>query len=184
MKFIINWQRGSKVNLAGFYEESTANGQGFRAVIFVSGCTHHCKGCQNKEAWDFNYGEEFSEQKRKGVYEKIKENTALQGVTLSGGDPFQSAKGLITLVRDIKALGKDIWAYTGYTIEELVELNDPDVDELLRLTDVLVDGRFIEELLDYDLLFRGSSNQRIIDLNKLRAGNSLNESLWKDDFYD
>lgn len=163
------------MNLAGFYDESISNGTGWRAVIFVSGCTHDCDGCQNKKVQDPEYGELFDAEKQFEIFSKIRDNIKsrggiISGVTLSGGEPFQSAKGLITLVKAIRALGLDIWAYTGYTLEELETLDIEGAKELLSLVDVLVDGRFVKSLNRPNLIFRGSSNQRIIDMNKYRRG--------------
>ena len=163
------------MNLAGFYEESISNGIGWRAVIFVSGCPHDCDGCQNKDAQKFDYGEEFTVNKQLEIFEKIRDNTEyrngiITGVTLSGGEPFCSATGLIPLVKAIKLLGLNVWAYTGYTLEELETLDIDGAKELLSQVDVLVDGKFIKGLNRPDLVFRGSSNQRIIDMNRYRRG--------------
>lgn len=165
------------MNLAGYYPESTSNGEGWRAVIFVSGCPHKCPGCQNEKAQDFKYGHPFTFEEQFKIYEDIKENEGLAGVTLSGGEPFESAKGLIPLVSSIKQLGKDVWTYTGYTLEELLSSEDGFKLNLLYLTDVLIDGRFEENKKDVSLFFRGSSNQRIIDMNRYRETGSIEDSL-------
>ena len=174
------------MNLAGFYEESISNGIGWRAVIFVSGCPHNCEGCQNREAQDPNYGEEFTVNKQLEIFEQIRNNTKYRngivtGVTLSGGEPFCSAQELFPLVKGLRALGLNIWAYSGYTIEELESLDIKGAKELLSLVDVLVDGRFVKRLNRPDLVFRGSSNQRIIDLKKYRQGLALEECLIVDE---
>lgn len=157
------------MNLAGFYDESISNGLGWRAVIFVSGCPHHCAGCHNKMAQDFNYGSEF---KKEEIIERIKENSILKGITISGGEPL--CKENVAYVLDfIKTVKKEkpnfnIWCYTGYTMEELINRNEENLNECLKEIDVLVDGKFIEAKKDPTLKFRGSSNQRIIDVNKYR----------------
>lgn len=170
------------MRLAGFYEESMSNGKGWRSVIFLSGCPHHCKGCQNPQTWDFNYGDEFDANKQLEIFEKIRNNMKYRGgivtgVTLSGGEPFSSAKGLIPLVKGIKALGLNLWAYTGYTIDELDSVDIEGAQELLSLVDVLVDGKFVEDLHRPDLVFRGSSNQRIIDMEKYKSGFPIEKCL-------
>ena len=132
------------MKIAGFYDESISNGLGWRAVLFVSGCPHHCPGCHNKEAQDFNYGEEFNEEE---ILKRIKENSILNGITISGGEP----------------LCKE-WCYSGYTLDQLIDRNDEETNKCLSEIDVLVDGRFVEAKKDPTLKFRGSSNQRILDL--------------------
>ena len=157
------------MNLAGFYDESISNGLGWRAVVFVSGCPHHCAGCHNKIAQDFNYGTKF---KKEELIAKIKENSILKGVTISGGEPL--CKENITEVLDfIKTIKQErpnfnIWCYTGYTIEELIARNEETINECIKQIDVLVDGKFVEAKKDPTLKFRGSSNQRIIDVNKYK----------------
>ena len=160
------------MKMAGFYDESMSNGIGWRAVLFVSGCPHNCPGCHNKIAQDYNYGEEFDQN---AIINRIKENSILKGVTISGGEPL--CKENIKDVNDfIEALKKEkpelnIWCYSGYTFEELKNRKDEITDTTLRNIDVLVDGRFIEERKNPEIRFRGSDNQRIIDLRK-----SLNEN--------
>src|SRR3712207_1686784 len=162
------------MKVAGFYEESVSNGEGWRAVLFVSGCPHQCKGCHNEITWDKDYGEMFNEEK---ILDSIKSNVILKGLTLSGGEPFLYAKDLIPLVSKVRDLGLDIWAYTGFTLEELLCKNDIEILTLLALTDILVDGKFIEDKKDSNLRFRGSSNQRVIDLNKLRDGLEIEDCI-------
>lgn len=162
------------MNISGFYEESMSNGIGWRAVLFVSGCPHKCKGCHNPETWNKDYGEKFD----KDYYiNKIKESDVVSGLTLSGGEPFLYPTDLLPIVLDARAMGLNVWAYTGYTLEELVEKNDIDIDALLANIDVLIDGKFIEEKIELEKRFIGSSNQRIINLNKVREGLSIKESL-------
>lgn len=160
------------MKMAGFYDESISNGLGWRAVLFVSGCPHNCPGCHNKIAQDYNYGEEFDQ---KAIINRIKENSILKGVTISGGEPL--CKENIKDVNDfIEALKKEkpelnIWCYSGYTFEELKNRKDEITDITLNNIDVLVDGRYVESRKNPEIRFRGSDNQRIIDLRK-----SLNEN--------
>lgn len=162
------------MNVAGFYEESISNGTGWRAVLFVSGCPHHCEGCHNEKTWSADYGEPYKEDK---YLQLIKDSDIIKGITLSGGEPFLYAKELLPLVTKVKEMGLDVWAYTGYTLEMLNGKHSKSIDDLLNLVDVLIDGKFIKELKDPELKFRGSSNQRIIDLNKLREGHLLENCL-------
>lgn len=153
------------MNIAGFYDESISNGLGWRAVLFVSGCPHHCPGCHNKEAQDFNYGEKFNEEE---ILEKIKNNSILKGITISGGEPLcrENVKDVCNFIKDVKKVRENfnVWCYSGYTLDELINRKDEDTMECLNQIDVLVDGRFKENLKDPTLKFRGSSNQRILDL--------------------
>lgn len=155
------------MNMAGFYDESISNGLGWRAVLFVSGCPHHCPGCHNKIAQDYNYGEKF---KKEEIINRIMDNSILKGVTISGGEPLcrENISEVLDFIKEIKQKRPNfnIWCYTGYTLEQLEERNDKTTDECLKEIDVLVDGRFIEERKDPTLKFRGSSNQRIIDIHE------------------
>ena len=155
------------MNIAGFYDESISNGLGWRAVLFVSGCPHHCPGCHNKIAQDYNYGEKFNKEE---IINRIMDNSILKGVTISGGEPLcrENISEVLDFIKEIKQKRPNfnIWCYTGYTIEQLEERNDKITDECLKEIDVLVDGRFVEERKDPTLKFRGSSNQRIIDIHE------------------
>lgn len=149
------------LQVAGFLEHSTVNGIGFRSVLFVSGCHHDCLDCQNKEMQDFSYGEETSIQT---IYERILKNKPLlDGVTFSGGEPFEQSEALASLAKRLKQEGFSIWCYSGYTYEML--FNDPTKMCLLELVDVLVDGPFIKEKANSELKYRGSTNQHIYALN-------------------
>ena len=150
------------MKIAGFYDESISNGLGWRAVLFVSGCPHHCPGCHNKEAQDFNYGEEFNEEE---ILKRIKENSILNGITISGGEPLckENVPGVLKDVKEIRP-EFNVWCYSGYTLDQLIDRNDEETNKCLNEIDVLVDGRFVEEKKDPTLKFRGSSNQRILDL--------------------
>lgn len=153
------------MKIAGFYDESISNGLGWRAVLFVSGCPHHCPGCHNKEAQDFNYGEEFNEEE---ILKRIKENSILNGITISGGEPLcrENIPGVLKFIKDVKAIRPEfnVWCYSGYTLDQLIDRNDEETNKCLNEIDVLVDGRFVEAKKDPTLKFRGSSNQRILDL--------------------
>ncbi|MDO5062254.1 MAG: anaerobic ribonucleoside-triphosphate reductase activating protein [Peptostreptococcaceae bacterium] len=139
-----------------------ANGEGIRTSIFVTGCTHCCRGCFNKEYQDFDAGMPWTDQETRQVIEYLKD-PMIKGLSLLGGEPFQNAVGLAEIVREIKKESpKDIWVYSGYTFEQICA--DDQMKELLILCDVLVDGLFVEEKKDLRLRFRGSSNQRIIDI--------------------
>ena len=140
-------------------EDTTVDGPGFRTSIYCAGCAHECKGCHNPQSWDFNGGEEMTTEE----IMKIIEADPYADVTFSGGDPMYQAEGFIELARAIRErTNKTIWCYTGFTYEALLKM--PKQKELLELIDVLVDGPYVEALRDTDLLFRGSSNQRIISL--------------------
>lgn len=153
------------MKIAGFYDESISNGLGWRAVLFVSGCPHHCPGCHNKEAQDFNYGEEFNEEE---ILKRIKENSILNGITISGGEPLckENVPGVLKFIKDVKEIRPEfnVWCYSGYTLDQLIDRNDEETNKCLNEIDVLVDGRFVEAKKDPTLKFRGSSNQRILDL--------------------
>ncbi len=160
-----------------------ANGTGVRTVLFVSGCTHHCKGCFQPDTWDFNYGEEFTDE----VMDKIVESLApeyIEGLTLLGGEPMEEVNqaGLLPLLKRVRERygdTKNIWCYTGYTFED--DLLDPKgkahfdtTDELLSVIDILVDGEIHLEAKDITLRFRGSKNQRIIDVkDSLKTGETV-----------
>lgn len=134
------------------------DGPGFRTSIYCAGCRHRCPGCHNPQSWDFNQGREMSVSELM----RIIEADPFANVTFSGGDPMYQAAGFAELARAIhRRTNKDIWCYTGFTFETLIT---PDQRELLSELDILVDGPFVEALRDPDLLFRGSSNQRIIDI--------------------
>lgn len=155
------------MKMAGFYDESISNGLGWRAVLFVSGCPHNCPGCHNKEAQNFNYGQEFNKEE---IINRICENSILKGVTLSGGEPLckENIPEVLDFIKSIKEVRPNfnIWCYSGYTLEELMGRNDEITNETLANIDVLVDGRFREDLKNPTLKFKGSENQRILDVPK------------------
>ena len=150
-----------------------ANGIGVRVSLFVSGCEHHCKNCFNEMTWDYNYGEPFTEETEKEILEALKPDY-ISGLTLIGGEPFEPSnqRALLPFVKKVKAdyPEKTVWCYTGFVFDKEI-LGDSRArcevtDELLGLIDVLVDGRFVESQKNISLKFRGSSNQRIIDVKK------------------
>lgn len=157
-----------------------ANGPGVRTSLFVSGCTHRCEGCFNEIAWDFNYGDEFNASIIDLILDSVKEDH-IAGITLLGGEPMEKENQaeLIKLLRQFKKLypEKTVWCYTGYTYEEDfiqgARAYTEVTKEFLKLTDVLVDGKFIISLMDIRLKFRGSSNQRIIDMNETRKNDRI-----------
>ena len=157
--------------IGGFLENSLVNGDGMRSVVFVSGCNHNCRKCQNEFMKDFNYGDTTSVQ---DVLERIKRNMPIiKGVTFSGGEPFESAAALSKLSEQLKELGLNIWCYSGYTFEEIVESKDSDKLNLLGLIDVLIDGKFDETLKVGASKYTGSSNQRIIKAKKSLLENQI-----------
>lgn len=152
------------MNFAQIRKYDVANGPGIRTTIFVTGCTHKCHNCFNEEYQDFNYGNTWTDKETKEVIDYLKLDE-IKGLTLLGGEPFQNEVDLLQVIRDIKKeVQKDIWIFSGYSYEEI--LKDQDKKKLLEECDVLVDGRFVEALKDLKLRFRGSSNQRIIDIQK------------------
>ena len=172
------------MNYALIKPRDIANGPGVRVSLFVSGCTHHCKGCFNEVAWDFDYGEPFTQETVDSILKMLKPSY-VRGLTLLGGEPFepQNQGTIVGLLRAIKEKypEKSIWAFSGYLFEKIVSgtLGDPNVtNEFLSYLDVLVDGPFVEEKKNLNLRFRGSENQRLIDVPA-----SLREKevvLWQD----
>ena len=168
------------MNYANIKYNDIANGEGIRTSLFVSGCTHHCKGCFNQEAWDFNYGNVFNEETQNQILKSLEPNW-INGLTLLGGEPMEPAnqKGLLEFVKKVKTLypNKTIWCFTGYLLdEELLKPSRarcPYTDEFLSYLDILVDGKFVLELKDISLRFRGSRNQRIIDVQQSLKQNKI-----------
>ena len=161
-----------------------ANGEGVRVSLFVSGCTHHCPGCFNEDTWDFCYGKEYTEATEEEILQAL-EPGYINGLSLLGGEPFepQNQEVLVRLLRKVRERypQKDICCYSGYLFDrELLGESRARcgyTDEMLSMLDVLVDGRFVESLKDITLVFRGSSNQRLIDVKKsLKAGSVV---LWE-----
>ena len=151
-----------------------ANGVGVRTVLFVSGCTHHCKGCFQPETWNFDYGERYTNETEDEIIESLRPDY-VDGITLLGGEPFEpeNQRELVKLLRRIKKElpQKTVWSFSGFTYEELTgdSLAVCEVtNEMLSMLDVLVDGEFVEAKRNISLRFRGSENQRLIDMNKTR----------------
>ena len=159
------------MNFAQIRKYDVANGPGIRTTIFVTGCTHKCPNCFNEEYQDFDFGDPWTQRETDEVIEDLKLDE-VKGLTILGGEPFQNEVDLLQVLRDIKKeVQKDIWIFSGYTYEEI--LKDQDKKKLLEECDVLVDGRFVEALKDLSLRFRGSSNQRIIDVQKSLESNEV-----------
>ncbi len=157
------------MNYASIKRMDVANGPGVRMSLFVSGCTHYCKNCFNQEAWDFEYGEPFTEKEIEKIVDYVS-GDYIAGLTLLGGEPLEPAnqKGLLPLLRRMREVcpKKSVWCYTGYDFEKDIlgrMMNEiEEMREFLSYIDVLVDGEYIEELHKFSLRFKGSSNQRII----------------------
>lgn len=157
-----------------------ANGIGVRITLFVSGCTNHCKNCFQPQTWDFDFGEPFTEETEEKLLEMLKPDY-INGLTLLGGEPMepQNQRALVPFLKKVRKAypNKNIWCFTGFTYEVLkTDGSHPRcevTDEMLSLIDVLVDGRYVDELKDLTLQFRGSSNQRLIDMVKTRENGEI-----------
>ena len=153
------------MRLAGIIRESIVDGPGIRFVVFCQGCPHNCPGCHNPESHDFDAGTDVRIDRILG---EIGKNPLLRGVTFSGGEPMCQAEGLIELASGVKEMGLTLTVFTGFTYEERISKEDGAINGLLELTDLLIDGRYVEKKRDLTLKFRGSSNQRLIDMNETR----------------
>ncbi len=151
-----------EIRVAGIVNDSVVDGPGIRLTVFTQGCPHLCPGCQNEQTHDFNAGEILEVSK---IIELLKANPLLRGITLSGGEPFVQSEACLEIAKAVHDLDMDVWVYTGYLYEEIEsgKLGNAAC-EFLKECDVLVDGPFISELRTFNLRFRGSSNQRIIDV--------------------
>lgn len=154
------------MNICGYYPESINEGEGLRAALFVSGCRHYCKGCFSPATWNFNYGEPFTPDREQEIIQDIAGNPLLSGLSILGGDPFFSAVEVSSFLDRLRKVTGPIsvWIYSGYTYEELIEDVESPEYGLLSRCQVLVDGRYVDQLRDPSLLYRGSSNQRLIDI--------------------
>jgi len=159
-----------QIRVAGLTRESVVDGPGLRFVVFAQGCAHNCIGCQNPETHAFDGGKLMDTAE---ILQEIQRGKYLRGVTFSGGDPFYQAAGFAELAQLCRAQGFDIVTYTGFTFEQIMDAHDPAQLELLRATDLLIDGPFILAQKDLSLPFRGSANQRIIDVQKSLAANAV-----------
>lgn len=170
------------MNYAAIKNCDIANGPGVRVSLFVSGCTHHCPGCFNEVAWDFDYGEPFTEEVMDKIVDMMRPDY-IKGLTLLGGEPFepQNQQGIVQLLRKVKAQlpQKSIWAFSGYLFDkDILSGRLGDTREYLSYLDVLVDGPFVEAKKNLSLRFRGSENQRLIDVPaSLESGKVV---LWQD----
>ena len=173
------------MNFATIKKYDVANGPGVRVSLFVSGCTHRCKGCFNAEAWDFDYGQLYTAKTEEEILSAL-DHSYIAGLSLLGGEPFdprnqETVCGLLKKVR-ARFPQKDVWCYTGYTLDKDLKEGGaaytPFTKDMLESIDVIVDGEFVEALKDIKLRFRGSSNQRIIDLKRTRGSGEI--KLWLD----
>lgn len=146
-----------KIRICGFEPESIVDGEGIRFVVFTQGCPHHCEGCHNPQSHDFNAGTEYDTA---DIISMIKRNPLIQGVTLSGGEPFCQYEACLEIAKAVHQMGRNVWCYTGYELYEVIG------NPLLKEIDVLIDGKFILAEKSLDLKFRGSRNQRIIDVKE------------------
>ncbi len=158
------------MRIANTISDSIVDGPGLRFTVFTQGCPHGCPGCHNPDTHDPGGGREVSLEE---LIARMSTNPLTQGLTLSGGDPFLQAEECAALARAAHEMGLNVWSYTGYTYERLLELGDPGHLALLAETDVLVDGPFVLALKSYAVKFRGSSNQRLIDLAGTRAAGHI-----------
>lgn len=159
-----------KLNIAGIQNDSIVDGPGIRCAIFVQGCPHHCEGCHNPETWEFGVGRDISVDE---IMEQIKKDPLLDGVTYSGGEPFTQCHALVELTDRIRmeCPKLSVMSYTGYTIEQLIKQATPENGfmELLKRLDYIVDGPFILAQKSYELKFKGSANQRFLDVRRTLA---------------
>lgn len=149
-----------RIRLSGIMNDSIVDGPGLRMTIFTQGCPHHCPGCHNPQSHSFDDG---VDQDIDSLLDDVRDNILLDGVTLSGGEPFAQASACAAIAKGVHDLGLNVWCYTGYTFEQLVD-GSPEWQELLENIDVLVDGPFVLNKKTLDARFRGSSNQRILDV--------------------
>ena len=150
------------LNLSGIVSDSIVDGPGIRTTIFCQGCPHHCEGCHNPETWDFSCGTDMDEETLLNI---VQRNPLCRGVTFSGGEPFAQASGFARLARLLKEKGYEVASYTGYTFEALLAGSD-DQKALLQAIDILIDGPFLLAEKSLEVPFRGSKNQRILDVKQ------------------
>lgn len=165
--------KDTTIRLAGVVRESIVDGPGIRFTIFCQGCPHKCEGCHNMQTHDFNAGSDVNLQK---IVDAIDENPLLQGVTFSGGEPFSQPGPLAKIAKYVKDKGMNVYSYSGWTFEQLLEKakTEPEVMDLLQNVDVLIDGPFILAQRDLSLLYRGSQNQRLLDVpQSLKEGKAV-----------
>ncbi len=163
-----------RIQIFGLVQDSIVDGPGLRLAVFVQGCSHHCPGCHNPGSHDPQGGSAMDTEE---ILATMAKNPLCAGLTLSGGEPFEQAEACLALAQGARELGKSVWAYSGYTLEELWKKQDPAVQALLENLDVLVDGPYIEGERSLELKFRGSRNQRLIDMQETTPGHIR---LWQD----
>ena len=161
----------TKLKLSGITHESFVDGPGLRYVIFTQGCCHKCPYCHNPDSWALDAGKEFTVSEIIRMIKKHKKN--IQGVTFSGGEPFLQPKGLSEISDAVHQIDLDVVTYTGFTYEQLIEKNDADINSLLFKSDILIDGKYLHELKSNSLQFRGSSNQRVINISETLKNNKI-----------
>ena len=173
------------MNYGNIKECDIADGPGVRVSLFVSGCWHHCKGCFNEETWNFNYGQPYTEETEAEILNSLDSNF-IQGFTLLGGEPFEpeNQRALVPFLHRVRERypDKDIWAFSGFELDKELTVDGAHprcevTDEMLSLIDILVDGRYVDAQRNLSLRFRGSENQRIIDMNRTRAAGHI--VLWE-----
>ena len=167
---MLNTAYNQKLRIAGTVNDSIVDGPGIRYTIFTQGCPHHCPGCHNPQTHDFAGGQDADVEK---ILEEIFNNPILSGVTFSGGEPFCQAEALVPIAEAIKEKGKHLMIYTGYLLEHLQKMESVGVQRLLELADVIVDGPFILAEKNLTLSYRGSENQRVIDMVKTRKSGEV-----------
>lgn len=167
---MLNTAYNQKLRIAGTVNDSIVDGPGIRYTIFTQGCPHHCPGCHNPQTHDFSGGQDADVEK---ILEEIFNNPILSGVTFSGGEPFCQAEALVPIAEAIKEKGKHLMIYTGYLLEHLQKKENAGVQRLLELADVIVDGPFILAEKNLTLSYRGSENQRVIDMVKTRKSGEI-----------
>ncbi|MBQ4092275.1 MAG: anaerobic ribonucleoside-triphosphate reductase activating protein [Firmicutes bacterium] len=163
-----------KVQIAALMNDSIVDGPGLRYAIYVQGCPHRCKGCHNPQTHPFDGGTEMDTE---DIWNEIEENPLLSGITLSGGDPLCQPKPMAEIAKKAKESGLSVWCYTGYLFEDLIKDQDDDIMALLRYTDVLVDAPFVLEERTLELPFRGSKNQRLVDVPRSLEDGKVKEIL-------
>lgn len=167
------------IRIAGTVDDSIVDGPGYRYTVFTQGCPHHCPGCHNPQSHDFAGGRVVDTE---AILRQIRENPILDGITLSGGEPFCQPEACRVLAEAAHARGLNVWCYTGYTYDALMAEGDPAQLALLESIDVLVDGPFIQSQKSLELKFCGSRNQRLIDMKQTRAQGSV--VLWQPPTWD
>ena len=163
------------LDLAGIVEDSIVDGPGIRYTVFAQGCPHRCPGCHNPETWDFGCGTPMDEET---IVEIVRSNPLCRGVTFSGGEPFAQSEGFAKLARLLKERGYEVASYSGFTFEQLLNGSE-DQKALLQSIDILIDGPYLQSQRSLELVFRGSKNQRILDVPKSLAAGSPVETTAK-----